>query len=142
MVAGRTAHRVSVQSIRQRADLDHAGGWNQSEAINHGRQQHATELELEVVALMLDVSYNELRQRRESNSVQHGQEPRVTRQGRAITQGGEKVKQQKLKWVMLIFALGAVIMLGACKKKVAPPPPPPPPPPAAPTATLSANPDT
>ena len=91
---------------------------------------------------MLDVSYNELRQRRESNSVQHGQEPRVTRQGRAITQGGEKVKQQKLKWVMLIFALGAVMMLGACKKKVAPPPPPPPPPPAAPTATLSANPDT
>ena len=34
------------------------------------------------------------------------------------------------------------MMLGACKKKVAPPPPPPPPPPAAPTASLTANPDT
>src|SRR5690349_24708244 len=42
---------------------------------------------------------------------------------------------------MLILALGAVMMLGACKKKVAPPPPPPPPPPAAPTASLTANPD-
>ena len=29
---------------------------------------------------------------------------------------------------MLVFALGAIMMLGACKKKVAPPPPPPPPP--------------
>src|SRR5207248_5392372 len=44
--------------------------------------------------------------------------------------------------MMLVFALGAVMMLGACKKKVAPPPPPPPPPPAAPTASLSANPNT
>ena len=34
------------------------------------------------------------------------------------------------------------MMLGACKKKAAPPPPPPPPPPAAPTASLSASPDT
>src|SRR6476620_4702121 len=34
------------------------------------------------------------------------------------------------------------MLLGACTKKVAPPPPPPPPPPAAPTASLSANPDT
>jgi peptidoglycan-associated lipoprotein len=52
------------------------------------------------------------------------------------------VKQQRMKWFMLIFALGAIMMLGACKKKVAPPPPPPPPPPAAPTASLTANPDT
>jgi peptidoglycan-associated lipoprotein len=52
------------------------------------------------------------------------------------------VKQQRLKWFTLILALGAVMMLGACKKKVAPPPPPPPPPPAAPTASLTANPDT
>src|SRR5437870_10250671 len=43
---------------------------------------------------------------------------------------------------MLIFALGGIMMLGACKKKVAPPPPPPPPPPAAPTASLTANPNT
>lgn len=43
---------------------------------------------------------------------------------------------------MVVFALGAIMTLGACKKKVAPPPPPPPPPPAAPTASLSANPQT
>jgi len=54
----------------------------------------------------------------------------------------ERVKQQKLRWMMLVFALGAIMMLGACKKKVAPPPPPPPPPPAAPTASLAANPNT
>ena len=52
------------------------------------------------------------------------------------------MKQQKLRWMMLVFALGAIMMLGACKKKVAPPPPPPPPPPAAPTASLTANPNT
>ena len=51
------------------------------------------------------------------------------------------MKQKRLKWIMLIFALGGIMMLGACKKKVAPPPPPPPPPPAAPTASLTANPD-
>ena len=53
----------------------------------------------------------------------------------------EKVKQ-KLKWISLILALSAIIMLSACKKKAAPPPPPPPPPPAAPTASLTANPNT
>lgn len=47
-----------------------------------------------------------------------------------------------MKWTILLFALGTVLVLGACKKKVAPPPPPPPPPPAAPTASLSANPNT
>lgn len=52
------------------------------------------------------------------------------------------MKQQRMKWMFLVFALGAVMMLGACKKKVAPPPPPPPPPPAAPTASISANPTT
>jgi peptidoglycan-associated lipoprotein len=52
------------------------------------------------------------------------------------------VKQQKLKWITLVVMLGAVMLLGACKKKVAPPPPPPPPPPAAPTASISANPNT
>ena len=54
----------------------------------------------------------------------------------------EKVKQQKIKWITLVFLLGAIMMLGACKKKTAPPPPPPPPPPPAPTASLSANPNT
>jgi peptidoglycan-associated lipoprotein len=47
-----------------------------------------------------------------------------------------------MKWIMVVFALGAIMTLGACKKKVAPPPPPPPPPPPAPTASLSANPNT
>src|SRR5713226_5173567 len=49
--------------------------------------------------------------------------------------------QRRLRFTMLVFALGAIMMLGACKKKVAPPPPPPPPPPAAPTASLTANPN-
>lgn len=49
----------------------------------------------------------------------------------------------RTKWFLLVFALAALIMVGGCKKKVAPPPPPPPPPPAAaPTATLSASPET
>jgi peptidoglycan-associated lipoprotein len=47
-----------------------------------------------------------------------------------------------MKWFMLVLALSAIMVLGACKKKTAPPPPPPPPPPAAPTASLSANPTT
>ena len=41
-----------------------------------------------------------------------------------------------------MFALSAIMTLGACKKKVPPPPPPPPPPAAAPTASLSASPNT
>lgn len=36
--------------------------------------------------------------------------------------------------------LGAIMMLGACKKKAAQTPPPPPPPPPAPTASISVNP--
>ena len=47
-----------------------------------------------------------------------------------------------MKWVVLIFALSALLMLGACKKKAAPPPPPPPPPPPAPTASISVAPAT
>jgi peptidoglycan-associated lipoprotein len=55
----------------------------------------------------------------------------------------EQVKQLTVKWFTLVFVLGAILMLGACGKKKAPPPPPPPPPPAAaPTASLSANPNT
>ncbi len=42
----------------------------------------------------------------------------------------------------LAFALGTILFLGACAKKAAPPPPPPPPSPTAPTASLSANPNT
>ena len=51
------------------------------------------------------------------------------------------MKHRQVKWTTLVFMLGAVLFLGACKKKVAPPPPPPPPPPPAPTATLTASPD-
>src|SRR3954466_7479407 len=47
-----------------------------------------------------------------------------------------------MKWAMLIVLMATIMTLGACKKKVQPPPPPPPPPPAAPTASLSANPNT
>ncbi|MGA7295215.1 MAG: peptidoglycan-associated lipoprotein Pal [Terriglobales bacterium] len=46
------------------------------------------------------------------------------------------------RWFTVVFTLGAIMFLGACHKKAAPPPPPPPPPPAAPTASLSANPNT
>jgi peptidoglycan-associated lipoprotein len=52
------------------------------------------------------------------------------------------VKHSRMKWVVLIFALSALLMLGACKKKAAPPPPPPPPPPPAPTASISVAPAT
>jgi peptidoglycan-associated lipoprotein len=56
-------------------------------------------------------------------------------------QGG-KVKQQRLKWITLIVTLAAILLIGGCKKKTPPPPPPPPPPPAAPTASLTASPNT
>jgi peptidoglycan-associated lipoprotein len=46
------------------------------------------------------------------------------------------------RWLTLVFILSAMLLIGACKKKVAPPPPPPPPAPSAPTASLSANPNT
>jgi len=47
------------------------------------------------------------------------------------------------KWLTLVLTLGAVLLWGACHHPPAPPPPtPPPPPPPAPTASLSANPNT
>ncbi len=46
------------------------------------------------------------------------------------------------RWLTLVFILSAILMVSACKKKAAPPPPPPPPAPPAPTASLSANPNT
>src|SRR5262250_2357286 len=52
------------------------------------------------------------------------------------------MKLLRSRWVALQFALGAILLLGACHKKQAPPPPPPPPPPAAPTASLTASPET
>jgi peptidoglycan-associated lipoprotein len=52
------------------------------------------------------------------------------------------LKQLKLRNCAVVFALAAMIFLSGCHKKAAPPPPPPPPPPAAPTASLTASPDT
>ena len=52
------------------------------------------------------------------------------------------MKKQSMKWVLLSFALGALLTLGACGKKAVPPPPPPPPPPPSPTASISVNPNT
>jgi len=51
------------------------------------------------------------------------------------------VKHPKVKWITLVFILGAIMMLGACKKKPAPPPPPPPPAAPSPTASITANPN-
>jgi peptidoglycan-associated lipoprotein len=51
-------------------------------------------------------------------------------------------KPLTMKYFATILALGAIMMLGACKKKAAPPPPPPPPPPPSPTASISVSPDT
>jgi len=53
-----------------------------------------------------------------------------------------KTKALTLRWAVLLFALSAILFLGACHKKTPPPPPPPPPAPAAPTATLTASPGT
>src|ERR1035438_2157352 len=47
-----------------------------------------------------------------------------------------------MRCATVVFALGTLMFLGACAKKAAPPPPPPPPSPTAPTASLSANPNT
>jgi peptidoglycan-associated lipoprotein len=52
------------------------------------------------------------------------------------------VKQRKLQCITMVFVLGAIMMLAACKKKVPPPPPPAPPAPTEPTASLTANPNT
>ena len=52
------------------------------------------------------------------------------------------MKQNGSRWIALVFALGAILLLGACHKKAAPPPPPPPPPAPTPTATLTASPET
>jgi len=56
--------------------------------------------------------------------------------------GGKQLKQSTLRYFALVFALSAIMLLGACHKKAAPPPPPPPPPPPQPTASLTASPDT
>ena len=52
------------------------------------------------------------------------------------------MKQLTLRYSALVVALGAILFLGACHKKQPPPPPPPPPAPVAPTASLTASPET
>jgi peptidoglycan-associated lipoprotein len=56
----------------------------------------------------------------------------------------EKLKLTRSQWIRIIVALAVVLAISACgKKKVASAPPaPPPPPPPAPTASLTANPNT
>ena len=52
------------------------------------------------------------------------------------------MKHLTSRWVALVFALGAILFLGACHHAKPVPPPPPPPAPAEPTASLTASPDT
>jgi peptidoglycan-associated lipoprotein len=53
------------------------------------------------------------------------------------------LKLSRSQWIKVVVALAAVLAVSACgKKKAAPPPPPPPPPAPAPTASLTANPNT
>jgi peptidoglycan-associated lipoprotein len=52
------------------------------------------------------------------------------------------VTHTTMRMLATVIVLGAILMLGACKKKAAPPPPPPPPPPPSPTASISVSPDT
>jgi peptidoglycan-associated lipoprotein len=66
----------------------------------------------------------------------------VARQLRANIREEKNLKPATLRSLASVLTLSGIIFLGACHKKQAPPPPPPPPPPAAPTATLTANPDT
>ena len=51
------------------------------------------------------------------------------------------MKQNKLKWTLIVLALAVVVVAGGCKKKSVPPTPPPPPPAAQPKATLSVSPE-
>src|SRR5271169_537499 len=55
----------------------------------------------------------------------------------------EELKLTRSQWMRVIIAVAVVLAVGACgKKKVATPPPSPPPPQLAPTASLTANPNT
>jgi peptidoglycan-associated lipoprotein len=55
----------------------------------------------------------------------------------------EELKLTRSQWMRVVIAVAVVLAVGACgKKKVATAPPPPPPPQLAPTASLTANPNT
>lgn len=56
--------------------------------------------------------------------------------------GGSKLKLRRVEWMSVVVALAMVLAAGCAKKKPAAPPPAPPPPPPAPTAMLTANPNT
>jgi peptidoglycan-associated lipoprotein len=59
------------------------------------------------------------------------------------TRRTELKQLSRKQWIHIVVALAMVLAVSACgKKKAAPPPPPPPPPPPAPTASMSANPNT
>src|SRR5271169_5256414 len=61
----------------------------------------------------------------------------------ALAMGGMKLKLQRNQWIRIVPALAVVLLVAACAKKQPPAPPPPPPtPPPAPTAMLTANPNT
>jgi peptidoglycan-associated lipoprotein len=49
--------------------------------------------------------------------------------------------KNRIRQSILLSLLAALLFVAGCEKKSTPPPPPPPPPPPAPTASLSANPD-
>jgi peptidoglycan-associated lipoprotein len=56
--------------------------------------------------------------------------------------GGNKLKLRRIQWIYIVPALAVVLLVGGCAKKKPPAPPPaPPPPPPAPTAMLTANPN-
>jgi peptidoglycan-associated lipoprotein len=56
--------------------------------------------------------------------------------------GGTKLKLRPNQWIRIVPALAVVLLVAACAKKKPPAPPPaPPPPPPAPTAMLTANPN-
>ncbi len=53
------------------------------------------------------------------------------------------MKLTRKQWIHVVLALAVILVVSACgKKKVVTAPPPPPPPPPAPTASLTANPNT
>src|SRR5271165_4121968 len=55
----------------------------------------------------------------------------------------EELKLKQSQWMKVVLALAVVLAVSACgKKQVAKAPPPPPPPQLAPTASLTANPNT
>jgi peptidoglycan-associated lipoprotein len=53
----------------------------------------------------------------------------------------DELKHIKIKWILIMFALAAIMIVGGCKKKQVPAPPPTAPPAPQPKATLSLNPE-